>query len=69
MQLTRALAAEWATRGAGERHRARRSRPGQMIEGASSGEPEFYAAFKQKHAMNRFGAADELAGPGPSAGV
>ena len=35
----------------------------QMIEGALEREPEFYAAFKQKHAMNRFGTADELVGP------
>jgi NAD(P)-dependent dehydrogenase (short-subunit alcohol dehydrogenase family) len=63
VQLTRALAIEWATRGV----RVNAIAPGvidtQMIAGALQREPEFYAAFKKKHAMERFGAADELVGP------
>jgi gluconate 5-dehydrogenase len=34
-----------------------------MIAGAVEREPEFYEEFKRKHAMNRFGTADELVGP------
>ena len=62
--MTRALAIEWATRGV----RVNAIAPGvietQMIAGALEREPEFYAAFKEKHPVQRFGQVEELVGPG-----
>ena len=63
VQLTRALAVEWATRGV----RVNAIAPGvietPLVAPNVEREPEFYAAFKERHPVRRFGQVEELVGP------
>ncbi|MFN8526646.1 MAG: SDR family oxidoreductase [Chloroflexota bacterium] len=63
VQITRALAVEWAERGV----RVNAISPGVIespgVTAQMAKEPEFYVAFKARHPVGRFGRPQEMVGP------